>query len=116
VRQQALDRAAVVDNAPGIERLVAADDVEERGLAGAVRADQRADRPGRDAKVDVRHRAQVAEGARNALELEARRLAERGDRARIERRERYACVLRLAGEAVVEHGQEAGEAAAKGDQ
>ena len=47
VRQQRLDRRwpSKRDGA-AVERLIAADQVEQRGLAGAVRADQRGDRAG----------------------------------------------------------------------
>ena len=51
----------------------AVDDVEQSGLAGAVRADDAVDCPGADVDVDVVDRLEPAEGARYAVEAVAGR-------------------------------------------
>ena len=61
VRRQAGDVAAVEQDLAGRRRVDARQHVEERGLAGAVGADQADDRPARDDEVDVVARHQAAE-------------------------------------------------------
>ena len=56
-----------------VERLIAADEVEQRRLAGAVGADQCGDRARRHREADLVDGAQTAEGARGVRDLEQRR-------------------------------------------
>src|SRR5439155_22715418 len=65
---------AKMDRAAGIGIVDARDQIEDRGLAGAVRADETEDRSLRDRERDVAHRAEAAEGLRDFVELEDRAL------------------------------------------
>ncbi|MEI9984765.1 MAG: hypothetical protein WDN69_17085 [Aliidongia sp.] len=42
MRRQGGDVLAAIEDAPGIRRMLAGNDIDQRGLAGAVRADQAA--------------------------------------------------------------------------
>ena len=57
---------------PWLGREHAGDHVEQRGLAGAVRADDREDRALRDAEADLVDREQAAKALADALDLEQR--------------------------------------------
>jgi len=58
----------------GLDRKQAADALERRGLAGAVRADQAHELAVRDLEVDAFHRLNAAVGDLQLLELEKLRL------------------------------------------
>src|SRR5688572_10299160 len=65
-----------VEDDPSLVGMVeAADDVEERGLAGAVRADDGDDLAARDLEADLRERGQRAEAHAHALYLQQRAIA-----------------------------------------
>jgi len=61
VRRQACDEPALEEHVPGAGRHLACDDVEERGLARAVRTDEPEHLTGRDREVDLRDRVDSAE-------------------------------------------------------
>ena len=65
----ASDLPAQLDLA-GVRLEVAGDEVEQRGLAGAVRADQRGDDAGRQIEIDVVRRDHAAEALVDALEAQ----------------------------------------------
>src|SRR5439155_23049176 len=68
--RQALDRPPIEDDAPGVGAQEAADDVEERRLAGAVRADQRGERAALDAEGGAVDGPDAAEASRHVGHLE----------------------------------------------
>ena len=65
------DVAAGEKHAPARRRQHAGQQVDERGLAGAVGADQRMARPGIEPEVDVAYRVEGAEMAAQRLRLES---------------------------------------------
>ena len=73
VRRQTGDVLAEEQDVPAVGRVHAGDQVEERRLAGAVRADQGDDAAGLDAEVHVLDRGDAAEGLEQLLDLEHRR-------------------------------------------
>src|SRR5574341_851985 len=73
VRLEPVDPLAVEHDAARVAPLDAGDAVEERGLAGAVRADEAVDSPGLEAEGDPVHRGDTAEVLREAVDLEDRR-------------------------------------------
>ncbi len=74
VGRHALDLAAVEPDGAGVGRVQARDQVEQRGLAGAVRADQRVDLAGADREAGVADGADAAEMLRDAFDLQHRSL------------------------------------------
>ncbi len=70
VGRQVVDRPAVEPDGAAACALEAGDDVEERRLARAVRADQRRDRAALDAEARAVHGADAAEALLDALDLE----------------------------------------------
>ena len=73
VRGQPVDRAAVEPDRAAVGALEARDDVEERRLARAVRADQRRDRAALDDEARAVDRAHAAVALLDAFDLEDRR-------------------------------------------
>ena len=75
----------ITEHPPRVRRIVAGDDVEERRLAGAVRADHRPALAGGDRQRDVVDRRQRAEAPGDALEDEGVAGSERrcGGRAQV---------------------------------
>ena len=73
VRRQACDEPALEEHVPGAGRHLACDDVEERGLAGAVGADDGVPRLRRHAERHAGEGRQRAEGARERRDGEERR-------------------------------------------
>jgi hypothetical protein len=73
-RCQRRDVVAVVHDPPGVGRGEARHEVEHRGLAGAVRADESDDLAGAGRDVDVVDRRDAAEGHRQAGQVERGRL------------------------------------------
>jgi hypothetical protein len=69
---QARDVPPLEQHPPRRRRIEAADDVEGRGLAGAVRADQAADLARLDREREVVHRREAAEAPAEPLDLEDR--------------------------------------------
>src|SRR5256885_1241827 len=67
------DRPAAVADLARAHRVIAGDQVEEGRLAGAVRADQAADRPLRDGEADIVGGDEAAEALRHVDDLEDRR-------------------------------------------
>ena len=61
---------------PAVGSVDAGDDIDERGLAGAVRADQGVDRAGRDAQADIAQRAARPPNARDTLSASRSRAAD----------------------------------------
>ena len=80
VRRQAVDIAAVQPHGAAVRREQAGHEVEQGGLAGAVRPDQRMDLAGADRQARVRHGADAAELLGDAVDLERR--SRRPSRAR----------------------------------
>src|SRR3954462_6261230 len=72
VRARAGDVAAVEENPAGARRKLAGEQVEERGLAGAVRADDRMQRALLDAQAQRVDRGEGAEGLRQLARFEKR--------------------------------------------
>src|SRR5258708_39837335 len=66
------DVLAFKQDSPGAWREGARQQVEERGLAGAVRADDRMQRAGLDAQADAVHGGERAEGFAQAVRFEER--------------------------------------------
>src|SRR6266540_5617659 len=62
VRRQPVDARAVERDGAALQRYLAADEVEQRGLPGPVGADDAAQFPVRDVEVDVAHGVHPAEG------------------------------------------------------
>src|SRR6266478_3314076 len=75
VRLQAGQRVAVAQEGAGVGCVKSRQHVEERGLAGAVRADQAENFAGADRKRDLRKRLQAAEALGDALGLQKRHAA-----------------------------------------
>jgi hypothetical protein len=82
VRAQPIDSLSFEKNLAGIGRVDARDDVEDRGLAGAVRADQAVDVALGHGERCVAHRAQPAEGLRDVLDFKHRASVSAPPRAR----------------------------------
>ena len=74
VRRQALNVAAVEAHGAAVRRVQARDQVEQRGLAGAVRADQGMDLAGADREAGVGDGTDAAEMFRDAVDLQHRSL------------------------------------------
>ena len=74
VRARAGDVAAIEQDAPGARRELAGEQIEERGLAGAVRPDDRVERPGLDAQVHRIHRGECAERLAQLARFEKRHI------------------------------------------
>src|SRR5216683_562833 len=72
VRLEAADRLAVEDDAAGVGGDEAGEQVEERGLAGAVGAEDAGDLAGLEREGDVLHGGEAAEALGEALDLEER--------------------------------------------
>ena len=72
VRRHADDIGAIVDDATCARRQEAGDDREQRGLAGAVRPDQRGDAPGRSGERGLIDGEQTAEALRHLLDPQQR--------------------------------------------
>ena len=70
LRRHALDLAAVQRDGAAVGREQAGDQIEQRGLAGAVRPDQGVDFAGADLQARIGHGANAAEGLRDAAHLE----------------------------------------------
>ncbi len=74
VRPAPVDRLPREPHVAPVPALEPRDDVEERGLAGAVRPDQRGDRPRRDVERRAVDRADAGEPLREAADLEQGRV------------------------------------------
>ena len=72
VRRQAADRAPAETDRAGVRPMQAGDEVEERRLAGAVRADERGDRVALDREGRPRDRAQAAKRLADLFDFEER--------------------------------------------
>ena len=72
VPRHARKRPAVEPDRAGVRLVEAGDAVEQRRLAGAVRADQAADRAGRDREADVVERGDAAEADRTFVDRQQR--------------------------------------------
>ena len=89
VRRQVANLRAVQAHGARVRREHARHEVEQRGLAGAVRADQRVDLAGVDDETRIGDRADAAEVLRHGVDLQHRALARGGTQ---ERRQRQALV------------------------
>src|SRR6185436_11780158 len=70
VRLQAVERAAVEDESAFVGRIDTGEDIEERGLAGAIRADQAEHLARRDRKGNIAQRLDAAEALADAAAFE----------------------------------------------
>ena len=95
VRRQTADRAPAEADLAVVRSMDAGDQVEEGGLARAVRSDERADRVALDGKGGARDRAQAAKRLAHVLDLEQRHVRASSGRsrarARAAARRRSAC-------------------------
>ena len=69
-RERPTQARAIEGDGAGVRLQTAADQIEERALAGAVRADDRGERAGREGDRDVGDGRDAAEGFMQTLDLE----------------------------------------------